>query len=200
MMCRSAGCTSLPMPPAGNRSCGRTLRSRSRTRAGRPLTLPSSALIGVGVDIVELGRLRRGSELSDLLSRRVLTSSEQAWCAADGSAPTRLATCIAVKEAAIKVIGGRPSGFDWRHVGLVAGCAGRVEVGSLPTASRALAAALPTLRWEAHQCTLSDEMLNGWSRCAAATGVGGWRSMTAVCGFDDDIAVAVIVAGLPGIG
>jgi phosphopantetheinyl transferase (holo-ACP synthase) len=66
---------------------------------------------GVGVDIVDLARMR-----SSRLAGRICTDVETAWINA-GDPVVRLAACFALKEACIKAHGGRPPGFDWRTFG-----------------------------------------------------------------------------------
>jgi phosphopantetheinyl transferase (holo-ACP synthase) len=165
---------------------------------GRSLTSCAPGSLGVGVDVVGLDRLRRASALQDLLALRVLTAAERRWCDDDDAAPTRLATCLAVKEAAIKLLGGRPADFDWRDVAVAGDVVGPAEHSHV--ASPALASALPGLAWQLHAVHLKGSMLNGWARCDISGGGRGWSGMAALCGSDADMAVAVILAGVPGSG
>lgn len=81
-------------------------------------TLPDDAL--VGVDLVPLSRIRMVDERGEgsLFRRRLLGAEEQAWCAAHEDPVLAVAACLATKEAAVKLFGGRPDGFRWTDVEL----------------------------------------------------------------------------------
>ena len=67
-----------------------------------------------GVDTVAVERVRDlWSTFGDALARRVATAAEAAWA---GAAPERYAALLAVKESAVKALGGRPPGFRWQCI------------------------------------------------------------------------------------
>lgn len=83
-----------------------------------------SATVPVGVDVVAVERIaddvrRWGAAFLD----RILTADEQARCRehsdTDHALSIHVAGCVAAKEAVVKVLGGRPRGFNWRGVELV---------------------------------------------------------------------------------
>jgi holo-[acyl-carrier protein] synthase len=69
------------------------------------------------VDTVAVERVRDlWSTYGDALARRVATAAEAAWA---GAAPERYAALLAVKESAVKALGGRPPGFRWQSIELL---------------------------------------------------------------------------------
>jgi holo-[acyl-carrier protein] synthase len=63
-------------------------------------------ILGIGVDIVEVHRLRRALRRhGDRFVRRVFTPSEAAYCRRCGHPEQRFATRFAAKEAALKALG-----------------------------------------------------------------------------------------------
>jgi hypothetical protein len=72
-----------------------------------------------GVDAVALERAGELlAEFGDALAARVATPAEAAWA---GRSAVRMATLLAVKEAAVKCLAGRPPGFRWQWLALDAG-------------------------------------------------------------------------------
>jgi phosphopantetheine--protein transferase-like protein len=77
--------------------------------------------VRVGVDVVSKARIAADlARWGDLFLRRPLTAEEERWCREVPAPADRLAVCLAVKEAAIKALGGRPTGFNWRNIELLA--------------------------------------------------------------------------------
>jgi holo-[acyl-carrier protein] synthase len=63
-------------------------------------------IVGIGVDIVEVGRMRRAVQrYGDRFIRRVFTESEAAYCRRCVHPEQRFATRFAAKEAALKALG-----------------------------------------------------------------------------------------------
>jgi 4'-phosphopantetheinyl transferase superfamily len=119
----------------------------------------ATAMPRLGVDLVSVARIERA--LDHGLLARISDAAELArWSRPDG--PDTAAAIWAVKEAAIKVAGGRPAGFDWRDI--------RVEPGSSPSP--------PVPRWLG--AGLQDALgtpATGWSTCdwpASAGGQAAW--------------------------
>ncbi len=89
-----------------------------------------SAVVGIGVDIVDVRRVE------DLLARyrdrflsRVFTEAEAEYAARGAREAERLAGRFAVKEAVLKAFGtGKSQGILWRDVETVRGAWGRPEV------------------------------------------------------------------------
>lgn len=79
------------------------------------------AVVGVGVDVVDVARLSRALDRTPDLAERVFADAERSY--ADGSAQ-RLAARFAAKEAAAKALGA-PEQVRWRDIEVVVGAGGR---------------------------------------------------------------------------
>ncbi len=63
-------------------------------------------IVGIGVDIVEVGRIERALRLyGERFIRRVFTPQEADYCRQAARPPERFATRFAAKEAALKALG-----------------------------------------------------------------------------------------------
>lgn len=74
-------------------------------------------IVGMGTDLVEIGRIRRSIELyGDRFVNRIYTPLEQAYCAKRGvSAAESFAARFAAKEAAMKALAtGWQQGVNWK--------------------------------------------------------------------------------------
>ena len=78
---------------------------------------------GVGIDIVEVGRIARARRRwGDRFLRRVFTDGELGTCLPSANCDQRLASRFAAKEAALKAFGtGLALGARWRDVEVVSG-------------------------------------------------------------------------------
>ncbi len=82
-------------------------------------------IIGIGLDVLQVSRLRRAMERHPRLLRRVFTERERATCARKADPAVSLAARFCAKEAAMKALGtGWGGGVGWRDLE-VAGGAGR---------------------------------------------------------------------------
>lgn len=63
------------------------------------------AIVGLGTDIVQIGRIAASYERSDALMRRILTPYEQALCLQSRFSARYLAKRFCAKEAAAKALG-----------------------------------------------------------------------------------------------
>ncbi|MBW3605163.1 MAG: holo-ACP synthase [Actinobacteria bacterium] len=79
------------------------------------------AIVGIGVDAVEIDRMRRALERTPTLADRVFTVTELAQCRSRGDRlrPARLAGRFAAKEAVAKAFGTGVVGFSFRDVAVV---------------------------------------------------------------------------------
>ncbi|CAN5893991.1 holo-ACP synthase [soil metagenome] len=95
------------------------------------------AVVGVGIDAVEIDRMRRALERTPQLADRVFTASELQQCRSRGDRlrPARLAGRFAAKEAVAKAFGTGVVGFSFRDVEVVN------DTGGAPTIVLAAAAA-----------------------------------------------------------
>jgi holo-[acyl-carrier protein] synthase len=78
-------------------------------------------IVGTGVDIAEVGRIRAAMErFGDRFLNRVFTPDEARYCLGKPNAAERLAARFAAKEAGMKAIGtGLRHGITWRDVEVV---------------------------------------------------------------------------------
>jgi holo-[acyl-carrier protein] synthase len=76
-------------------------------------------ILGLGIDVVEIGRIARMLEGPDGRAERFLqrcfTPAERAFCEAKRDRATRYAARFAAKEAAVKALGA-PRGVSWQHL------------------------------------------------------------------------------------
>lgn len=73
--------------------------------------------VGLGVDIVEIERMRRILKRSPAFARKVFSSEERSYCDATSSPETHYATRFAAKEAVLKALGtGFSSGIGVRDI------------------------------------------------------------------------------------
>ncbi len=81
-------------------------------------------VVGLGVDIVEVDRIRRALENQPKMVRKVFTKQEAEYCTARKNRYQHFAGRFAAKEAALKALGtGWAEGIRWRDV----------EVSALPS-------------------------------------------------------------------
>jgi holo-[acyl-carrier protein] synthase len=131
----------------------------------------AGAVVGVGVDLVDVQRFRRVLARRPGLAERVFTAAERAEASRRLDPAEPLAARFAAKEAAMKALGSGLGAFALRDVEVVSGPG--------PGARRGA----PTLRLSA-----------GAARTARASGVARWHvslSHTA------EMAVAMVVAEGP---
>ncbi len=73
-------------------------------------------ILGLGIDIVDCGRIREICEREPAFVRRVFTQTEQDYSMSKSSIYQHLAARFAAKEAAAKALGGP---FSWHDVEVV---------------------------------------------------------------------------------
>jgi holo-[acyl-carrier protein] synthase len=96
-----------------------------------------SDLAGIGLDAVEIARMRQSLERTPSLAQRLFTAGEQRDCRdADGSwRYGRLAARFAAKEAVAKAFGTGVDGFGFTDIEIVNNDDGRPEVRLSPSAA-----------------------------------------------------------------
>lgn len=89
-----------------------------------------SHIVAVGLDLVEVDRIRRMlDEHPEQFRERVFTPEEDRYCAPRANAAESYAARFAVKEAVMKVLGtGWAEGVAWRHIEVVKHESGAIEV------------------------------------------------------------------------
>ena len=75
-----------------------------------------SATLAVGLDLVEVERIRTALERTPALAERVFTPSELEYCRRAADPSERLAVRWAAKEAVMKCLGGGVPGVDLRSI------------------------------------------------------------------------------------
>jgi holo-[acyl-carrier protein] synthase len=87
-------------------------------------------LYGLGIDMVEVGRIKRAlNRWGERFLHRVFTSEERDYCKRKAFPEQSLAARFAAKEAVLKAIGtGLSGGIRWTDVRIVNGKSGRPEV------------------------------------------------------------------------
>lgn len=75
---------------------------------------------GVGIDLLEIGRLERALARRPRLAQRVFTDAEREYAAARARPGQHLAARFAAKEAVVKALG-LAGGFGLRDIEVVAG-------------------------------------------------------------------------------
>ena len=87
-------------------------------------------MVGIGIDAIEVARVRRAVDRTPALLERVWTPGERDHCAgpAGGWRAGALATRFAAKEAVAKALGSGISGFGFRDVEVVTTADGQPEV------------------------------------------------------------------------
>jgi holo-[acyl-carrier protein] synthase len=86
-------------------------------------------VVGIGVDIVEVERIRRALEGSGAMVRRVFTEEEIQYCTERKNRFQHFAGRFAAKEAALKALGtGWQEGIRWKDVEVVAGELGAPQI------------------------------------------------------------------------
>lgn len=75
---------------------------------------------GVGIDLLEIGRLERALERHPRLAKRVFSEAEREYAAARARPGRHLAARFAAKEAVVKALG-LSGGFGLREVEVLAG-------------------------------------------------------------------------------
>lgn len=71
---------------------------------------------GIGVDIVEIDRIRRAMDKHENFADRLFTSEEQAYCRSRARPALHFAVRFAAKEAVSKALGSGKRGMKWTDI------------------------------------------------------------------------------------
>ena len=83
-------------------------------------------IVSIGIDIIEVARIREVMGRTPRFVERVFTAGERAYCAGRGVvAAQHFAARFAAKEAALKALGtGWSGGIAWQDIEIVSGASG----------------------------------------------------------------------------
>ncbi|HEV3366857.1 MAG TPA: holo-ACP synthase [Acidimicrobiales bacterium] len=79
----------------------------------------AAAVVGIGIDVVDVGRFRRMLDRRAHLADRLFTDGEQVYARAAGDAVPRMSTRFAAKEATMKALGVGLGAFRFADVEVV---------------------------------------------------------------------------------
>ncbi|MEX2294438.1 MAG: holo-ACP synthase [Acidimicrobiales bacterium] len=85
-------------------------------------------MIGIGVDLCEVDRMRAALERTPTLRARVFTADEQAYCDRRRDPTERYAARFAAKEAVMKAMGVGMGACKWREIEVVKARSGAPSV------------------------------------------------------------------------
>lgn len=85
-------------------------------------------MIGIGVDLVEVDRLRTALARTPALIDRIFTPDERAYARAARDPAERFAVRFAAKEAAMKALGVGLGDIDWHDVEVIRTASGAPEL------------------------------------------------------------------------
>jgi holo-[acyl-carrier protein] synthase len=103
-------------------------------------------LRGIGVDLVEVDRMRRTLARTPALVERLFTDAERAYCERRRDPTERFAARFAAKEAVMKALGVGLGAVGWHEVEVVRAESGRPSL-ALTGRAAELAAELGVVRW-----------------------------------------------------
>ena len=101
---------------------------------------------GIGVDLVDVDRMRRSLARTPTLASRLFTDEERTYAERARDPSERLAARFAAKEAVMKALGVGLGAFDWHDVEVVRTSSGAPELRVTGRAAE-LAAAAGVTRW-----------------------------------------------------
>ena len=86
-------------------------------------------VVGLGIDIVEIQRIRQALQGGTAMVKRVFTDGEREYCASKRDIYQHFAGRFAAKEAAMKALGtGWQEGIRWKDVEVVPDALGKPEL------------------------------------------------------------------------
>ncbi len=85
-------------------------------------------MIGIGVDLCEVDRMRSALDRTPTLRRRVFTDAEQAYCDRRKDPTERYAARFAAKEAVMKAMGVGVGACKWREIEVARAASGAPSV------------------------------------------------------------------------
>jgi holo-[acyl-carrier protein] synthase len=120
-----------------------------------------SDVIGVGVDLCEVGRIRRTLERTPGFVDRVYTQAEQGYCRSANDPTARFAVRFAAKEAVLKALGVGLGACPLRDIEVVRDTSGAPSL-VLHGAAATLAAERGVTAWQislTHTATMAEAVV-----------------------------------------
>jgi holo-[acyl-carrier protein] synthase len=108
--------------PSRSRDSHARARTAPPSRHEKPAAVSSvSVIVSIGIDIIEVGRVRQALERTPRMRARVFTEGERAYCEGRGAASAQhFAARFAAKEAALKALGtGWRGRIKWHDVEVI---------------------------------------------------------------------------------
>ncbi|HEX6235910.1 MAG TPA: holo-ACP synthase [Acidimicrobiales bacterium] len=130
-----------------------------RRRSGGPP--PGGSVVGIGVDLCEVDRMRRSLDRTPTLRDRLFTPAEQADCDARRDPAERYAARFAAKEAVLKALGAGLGACPLRDIEVVRSESGAPALALHGSAAR-LAAERGVARWHVsltHTALMAEAMV-----------------------------------------
>jgi holo-[acyl-carrier protein] synthase len=130
--------------------------------------IPAGTVLGLGLDVVELDRMRAALARTPGLATRVFTEGERAYCLARRDPTERFAARFAAKEAVLKVLGEGILRVPLREIEVVRAPSGQPSV-RLHGRAAAKAADRGIAIWHlslTHTATIASAVALGLSRAA----------------------------------
>lgn len=115
-------------------------------------------MIGIGVDLVEVARMRRALARTPGLAQRVFTDAERTYCERRRDPTERYAARFAAKEAVMKALGVGLGGFGFHDVEVVKARSGEPSL-RLGGKAAALASERGVVEWRltlTHTASLAE--------------------------------------------
>lgn len=115
-------------------------------------------MIGIGVDLVEVDRMRTVLARTPTMAERLFTPGERAYAEAANDSSERYAARFAAKEAVMKALGAGLGSVDWHDIEVVRTDSGAPEL-AITGRALALADASGVTRWlltMTHTATMAE--------------------------------------------
>lgn len=118
-------------------------------------------VIGVGVDLVEVDRMRTALARTPTLATRLFTEAERAYAEAAADPSERFAVRFAAKEAVMKALGVGLGAVDWHDIEVARAASGAPQL-AITGRAAVLAADLGVTDWKlslTHTASMAEALV-----------------------------------------